>query len=538
MKRLTKKQMWIFAIGQLGWSLLGGIISAWLVAFYLPTRDAKNTQFFSGTEIPFYTLITPGLIIGGFLTIIGLITALCRVWDAVSDPLIANLSDNSKNPKGRRFPFMRIAAIPFAVITVLVFMAPTVFSGSTEVSGWNVAWVAIMLVLFYTFMTIYCTPYNALISEFGKTQEDRMNISTYISLTYFAGTLIAYTPFVFAGFFRGAVGYYWSYIVCFIPLAIIACVCMLLPTFLIKETDFVEAKPAGTNAFKSLGKTFKNREFRKFAGSDIMYWVGLTLFQTGLPFFVKVSMKLDESMVMVFMGAMTVLSACFYPIVTKLVQKFGKKRLTIFGFLGLAVAYLITAICSLVLKDATQANALSWVFGVAIVVISAFPMALLGIIPQSIVADIAEADSIVTGEKREGMFFAARTFAMKFGQSLAMLVFTSLAIIGTEQDLTSNDITANPIGLMIVAIVAVAFCVLGAVILFFYREKKVMKIIAKDEDKVFLDAIKDEKEFGDDEAEVVAPEEAPALEEKAEEAPAEPVEEAQVEEVKEETKEE
>ena len=492
MKRLTKKQMWIFAIGQLGWSLLGGIISAWLVAFYLPTQDAKNSNYFSGTEIEFYTLIAPGLIIGGFLTIIGLITALCRVWDAVSDPLIANLSDNSKNPKGRRFPFMRFAAIPFSIITILVFIAPSLISGGTEPTGWNVLWVSIMLVLFYTFMTIYCTPYNALISEFGKTQDDRMNISTYISLTYFAGTLLAYTPFVFAGFFRDAVGYYWSYVVCFIPLAVIACVCMLLPTFLIKETDYVEPKPAGTNAFKSLGKTFKNKDFRVFAGSDIMYWVGLTLFQTGLPFFVKVSMKLDESMVMVFMGAMTVLSACFYPIVSGLVKKFGKKKLTIIGFLGLALAYLITAICSIVLKDATEANALSWVFGIAIVVISAFPMALLGIIPQSIVADIAEADSVVTGEKREGMFFAARTFAMKFGQSIAMLVFTSLAILGTEQDKTKNDITANPIGLMIVAIVAVAFCVLGAVILFFYREKKILKTIAKDEDKEFLAAVEDD----------------------------------------------
>ena len=492
MKRLTKKQMWIFAVGQLGWSILGGIISAWLVAFYLPTQDAKNSNYFSGTEIEFYTLIAPGLIIGGFLTIIGLITALCRVWDAVSDPLIANLSDNSKNPKGRRFPFMRFAAIPFSIITILVFIAPSLISGGTEPTGWNVLWVSIMLVLFYTFMTIYCTPYNALISEFGKTQDDRMNISTYISLTYFAGTLLAYTPFVFAGFFRDAVGYYWSYVVCFIPLAVIACVCMLLPTFLIKETDYVEPKPAGTNAFKSLGKTFKNKDFRVFAGSDIMYWVGLTLFQTGLPFFVKVSMKLDESMVMVFMGAMTVLSACFYPIVSGLVKKFGKKKLTIIGFLGLALAYLITAICSIVLKDATEANALSWVFGIAIVVISAFPMALLGIIPQSIVADIAEADSVVTGEKREGMFFAARTFAMKFGQSIAMLVFTSLAILGTEQDKTKNDITANPIGLMIVAIVAVAFCVLGAVILFFYREKKILKTIAKDEDKEFLAAVEDD----------------------------------------------
>ena len=491
MKRLTKKQMWIFAIGQLGWSILGGIITAWLVAFYLPTKDKTNPEFFSGTNLPFYTIIIPGLVIGGFLTVLGLITALCRVWDAVSDPLIANLSDNSKNPRGRRLPFMKFAAIPFAVITVLVFTAPSLFNGGHEPSGWNIAWVAIMLVLFYTFMTIYCTPYNALISEFGKTQEDRMNISTYISLTYFAGTLLAYTPFVFAGLLRGVAGYYWSYVICFIPLAIIACVCMLLPTFLIKETDFVEAKPANSNAFKSLGMTFKNRDFRVFSASDIMYWVGLTLFQTGLPFFVKVSMGLDESWTMYFMGAMTVLSAICYPFVSKLVFKFGKKKLVIAGFFGLALAYLITALINIIPLP-------GMVYGVIIVVVAAFPMALLGIIPQSIVADVAEADSKVTGEKREGMFFAARTFAMKMGQSVAMLVFTSLAIIGStatrEELIKSNDITATTTGLMIVGFVAVAFCVLGAIILMFYNEKKVMQTIGDEQILHVLEEAETKKE--------------------------------------------
>ena len=41
-RRLSKKQMWIFAIGQLGWSILGGIINAWLVSFYLITEETKN----------------------------------------------------------------------------------------------------------------------------------------------------------------------------------------------------------------------------------------------------------------------------------------------------------------------------------------------------------------------------------------------------------------------------------------------------------------------------------------------------------------
>lgn len=468
MKRLTKKQMWIFAVGQLGWSILSGIISAWFVTFYLPTQKDLN-------EYGAIQYITPGLVIAGFLTILGLITALSRVFDAVTDPLIASMSDRSKNKRGRRIPFMQYAAIPLSLVAVLLFCAPV-----NAISGLNIAWISIFVVLFYLFMTMYCTPYNALISEFGKTQDDRMFISTAISLTYFGGTLLAYTPFVFAGMLRGSLGFAWSYRACFIVLAVIAAVCMLIPTFFLNEKEFVDTTPSNANMFKSLGSTFKNKDFRTFVGSDIMYWVGLTLFQTGLPFFVKVSMNIDESYTMYFLGGMTVLSACFYPFVSKLVQKFGKKKLTICGFFGLALAYVIAMLIGII---GTAENGTSGipgiVFGVLICLIAAFPMALLGIIPQAIVADVAEAEGITTGENREGMFFAARTFAMKFGQSIAMLAFTSLAIIGTTQNLNSNDITASVKGMTIVGIVAAAFCILGAVILMFYNEKKVMKTLEK-----------------------------------------------------------
>ena len=46
---------------------------------------------------------------------------------------------------------------------------------------------------------------------------------------------------------------------------------------------------------------------------------------------------------------------------------------------------------------------------------------------------------------------------------------------------------------MIVAIAAVIFCVLGAVILFFYNEKKVMKTIAKPEDAELLAVVEGEE---------------------------------------------
>ena len=56
-------------------------------------------------------------------------------------------------------------------------------------------------------------------------------------------------------------------------------------------------------------------------------------------------------------------------------------------------------------------------------------MAILGIMPQACVADVAELSRLETGEDRSGMFFAARTFAFKMGQAIALAVFTSMTAV-------------------------------------------------------------------------------------------------------------
>jgi GPH family glycoside/pentoside/hexuronide:cation symporter len=98
-----------------------------------------------------------------------------------------------------------------------------------------------------------------------------------------------------------------------------------------------------------------------------------------------------------------------------------------------------------------------------------------------------------------------------------MLVFTSLAVIGAstiEEEVDPNQISAKWEGVTIVAVVAVIFCVLGAVILLFYNEKKVMATIKDHEQKAALEGIS----FDDNEEplEEVAQEEASDSEEATE----------------------
>ena len=447
-KIISKKKMWLFAIGQFGWSLLSALITNWLVYFYQPTED---------TIAQGQTLFIPqGRVIFGALTIIGGITALGRIFDAITDPLIANASDRSTNPKGRRIPFMKKIAIPFAVVTVLVFWAPV-----NEISAVNSVWLLVMLLLFYLFMTTYCTPYNALISELGSNQDTRISISTYISATFILGSAVGYAAPYIWGALEPSMGRIMAIRVTFIILAAIGLVALLVPTFTINEKDYVDQKPDTDDAFRSLGKAFKNKEFRTFVGSDVLYFIALTIFQTGLTYFITSLMGLDEKYTTILYVLMTLLSFVCYAPVNMLAHKYNKKKLVMIGFCGLSVTYGITAMSGMF-------GIPGIVWGFIVPIIAAFPMAILGILPQAIVADIAQAESVTTGENREGMFFAARAFAFKLGQSLSMLIFTALATIRPDIGL----------GYRIAAICAFVICLIGAFVLSHYNEKKILGIIA------------------------------------------------------------
>ena len=446
MKKITNKVLWIFAIGQLGWSMLSGIVSNWLVFFYMPEEKELIENGRS-------TFITQEAIFLG-LTVIGVITAIGRLFDAVTDPMIASKSDRSRHKDGRRIPFMRAIAVPFAAVTVLVFVSPV--SGESWI---NNGFLLVTLLLFYLFMTIYCTPYNALLPELGRDPKDRINVSTYISVTFFVGNAISYLVPNIAGIFRDAMGYENSFRLTVGILAAVAAVCMLVPVFGIREKDYVDTTPSETPAFASLTKTFKNKEFRKFVASDIFYWVALTMFQTGLSFYITTLIGLGEDKTFMLFAIMTVMSLVFYAPVNIFAKKLGKKKLVIAAFVFFSFVFLFTAFAGML-------GLPKMVNGIMISVLASVPMAVLGILPQAIVADVAQADGIKTGESREGMFFAARTFAMKLGQALAMVLFTSIKGIGSDG-----------LGLRITAAAAAVLCLIGGVILGLYREKDVTGVI-------------------------------------------------------------
>lgn len=442
LKSITKGKMWCYALGQLGWSMLSGLIGSWLVYFYQPAKteiDAGMTLF-----------IPQGTVVFGVLTIIGLITAAGRIFDAITDPLIGSLSDNCRSKLGRRIPFLKFSALPLAIVTLLVFCAPV-----RTVSQINTVWLCVFVTLYYFLITCYCTPYTSLIAELAHTQEEKLQISTCISLTFIVGTAIAYVAPVIWNIFMSSFGMERinAMRLTFGIISGISIVFLFIPVFTINEKDYVNIVPSKTNMFSSLLKTFKNHDFKIFVIQDLVYWFALTLFQTGLAFFVTQLFKLPEEFATYMFVGLTAVSLLFYPVVNLMARKIGKKACVFVAFMAFCLTFFITGLAGdfLVVKPEVQA--------VIVVVLGAFPMAIFGILPQAMVADIAQCETVETGENRSGMFFAARTFAFKFGQSVAMLTFTSLATLGYR----------------LVAITASIFCLIGGFCLLRYNEKRILE---------------------------------------------------------------
>lgn len=449
-KKLTTGKVWCFAVGQFGWSVLAALISSWLVNYYQPDLATQA----AGQPI----FVPQGRVVLGLLTVLGGITAFGRIFDAVTDPLIASLSDRCRSKAGRRIPFMRAAAVPFALSCIMTFWSPV-----NRESWLNAGFLFLALMLFYLFMTMYCTPYNALIPELGADQRTRMAISTAISFTYIAGMAVAYVAPVVWGMLEKSMPRVTAIRVTFTGMSLLGMACMFVPVFTIRERDYVTAAPSQSNAAKSLAATFRNRDFRVFVASDIAYFLGITMFQTALPFFVTSLLKLDEGMSTVYFVLMTALSVLFYIPINKLTPKFGKKRLILCAFSVFILSFLYTACfgSKLPIPPAVQ--------GYLLCALASPAMAIFGILPQAVVADIAEYDALETHENRSGMFYAARTFAFKLGQSIAMLLVTAFATIGQDTGL----------GYRVTAIAAAAVCLLGGALFMLYDEKKVYQRIMK-----------------------------------------------------------
>lgn len=443
----------VYALGQFGWSLGSYSVANLINYFYLPPEEGAGAIF-----PPF---VFQGAILG-IMTIVGVLNFGGRLFDAITDPLIAGASDRTKSRLGKRRPFMAVAALPFAVLSVLVFLPPV-----RAVVTANVAWLAVMIALFYVAMTAYVVPYTALISELGHTPNERLTLSTLISITWALGFAVGNQVYAIQGAFEATMDPVAAFQTTILIFAGVSFVFMMLPVFFINERKYSEERVSKEGSFQALFSTFANRNFLVFALSDFMYWLALTFIQTGISYYVTTLLGFETAFASQLLLILFVLSFVFYVPINFVAKKIGKKKLVTIAFIVFAVVFVTVSLLGILpFPNSVQAYLM--------IVLAAFPLAVFGILPNAIVADLAEADGIEKGNYKAGVFFGARALMMKLGISVANLLFPSFLLLGRS--------VANPTGIRVTGIAALVFSLLGLILFRAYNEKKVLATLDTKED--------------------------------------------------------
>lgn len=448
---LPLRDQWLYAIGQLGWSTLVNLIGLQLVFFYIPPRDAGIPAFID--QRTFFVV----------LNAIVLIAASGRLVDAITDPLIASWSDRSRNPRGRRVPFMRWGAAPAAIFCILMFIPPV-----QQQSSLNIVWLIVTQIAFYIALTVYVTPYFALLPELGHTAEERLNLSTWISITYALGIVLAAQAPVIAGALGPAFGLtdaVRQLQAAFALLGVIALALMLVPTFTLDEKKYSLSEPSSVPLGAALRNTFSNPHFRYYVIADFAYFMSITIIQTGLLFYVTVLLRQAEAFSATLASVMVVGSFLFYPLVNLLAKRTGKKVLVVASFVFMAVVFSGIYFLGDNLPLSLTAQ------GFLLVGLTAVPLAFLGVLPNAILSDIATHDAVTSGEAKEGMYFAARTLLQKFGQTFGVLTFAMLTTFGKD--------VGDDLGIRLSGLIGFALCAVAAAVFARYNERRLLQAMAE-----------------------------------------------------------
>lgn len=453
-KTLPKRKIIRYCLSDIAKGLFNGMIGNYLLYFFQPSLKS---------EIP--TLLPQGNLFG-FITIMALLTGISKVVDAVTDPWVASLSDKCTHKDGRRMPFLKYAAVPYALSALLIFMAPF-----KQGSVLNAVWVGFFLITYYTAYTFFFIPRNALIPEVIPDAKDRVGYYG-ISTAFFMGS----SSFMYACTFfvslvkKLGVDALWSWRIVFIIFTAIGLTCVLLGSTAFKEKDYVTGNSKPQESLLDSAKTiFKNKSFLKFFMGDLFSYLSMAFFQTAMLYYITMLLNISEEEAPLVMLSAIGVALCLFPVIIKFSKKYGKKTMLVAASVIFTVVFAFIFFADKI-SALVPGNELP--LGLCMGVVVAFPFAAINILPQSCMSDIIQKDSIEHGVNREGFFSATKTFIEKVAYAGAMVIVSSVLAIGAPE-----GASAGMLGVKLTGIFAGVFSLVSLIFFMIYDERSVTEYV-------------------------------------------------------------
>ena len=453
-KTLPKSKMIRYCLSDIAKGLFNGMIGNYLLYFFQPTVKSGIPSL-----LPENKLL-------GFITVMALITGLGKIVDAITDPWVATLTDKCNHKDGRRMPFLKYAAIPYAVSVLMIFMAPF-----KQGSVLNALWVGFFLIAYYTAYTFFFIPRNALIPEVIPDAKDRVGYYGISTAFFMGSSSFMYAATAFVNIFKNmGVSALWSWRIVFTVFAAIGLVCVLLGATAFKEKDYAVSNVRPQQSMLATAKViFKNKSFLTFFGGDLFSYISMAFFQTAMLYYITMLLGVKESQSFLVMLSAIGVALCLFPIIVKLSKKYGKKTMLVVASVVFTVVFAFIFFAD---RISAMVAGYELVLGLCMGVVVSFPFAAINILPQSCMSDIIQKDSIEYGVNREGFFSATKTFIEKIAYSLAMVVVSSVLAIGARE-----GESVGMLGVKLTGVFAGIFSLVSLIFFMFYDEKSVTEFI-------------------------------------------------------------
>ncbi|MFA5006102.1 MAG: glycoside-pentoside-hexuronide (GPH):cation symporter [Candidatus Izemoplasmatales bacterium] len=402
-KKLLRRNKWNYSLGGIGRDMIYQLVATFLMTYIQFSGLGLTKEQFS---------------------VIGVMLVIGRIWDAVNDPFMGSIVENTHTRWGKFRPWILIGGVLTSIVILVMF--------NFRPSGWGfVVFFAIIYLLWEAAFTLNDIPYWSLIPALSRNKKDRDVITTMVVVFAGVGAFIANAFVAFTTVGNAVAGYRTASIL--FVVIFLACTC--LTVFGVKEPREaeadVQAEKVGLKQMFSI--IFKNDQLLWASLALVLYTVGSNLLVTlGYNFF-YLEIRYDGSLTMAFIVTFAVSTFSIQGFYAALARRFSRRRLLTYSLIATVFGYGMLLLLGW--TDILPINVwLVCAFGAFVFAGQAiFYMVLIVNMTNTI-----EYNQHKTGKRNEAVIFALRPFVAKFGSAIEQVVFVVILLASGVYVMSQN----------------------------------------------------------------------------------------------------
>lgn len=406
-------------------------------------------------------------IIGLQPVLAGVVTLISEIWDAISDPLMGVIGDNTKSKIGKRRPYILIGGCLLAVAFSLIFLPVKEMEEITKFIYCTVTY------LFYnTVSTMINVSYSSLSSEISEDSSERDSANVLRLVVSTAGAAICtLLPSIVLDMYKdGSINITTLYLIVGVGFGVLFAIPVILCSIFVKERVQVNVEKKKIH-IKEFIAPLKGKPFRQLVGMYLGQALCMDVFSTGVAIF-AMYVTTPKGSVTVFLGIFIAVQLLAFPLINKLIKT---KNINVIYRFGLPLS--IVALIFFAIFGANLYVAYACVFFVAVGFAGAQLTSWI-MFPHTV-----DALELVSNKRQSGTCSAIMTFARKSSSALVIFLFSLvLQFTGYDADLPTQTPAAQNGIKYVMAFTCIIFMIFGFIMAHRYsltkeKNKKVEKYL-------------------------------------------------------------